>query len=225
MMYFCTQSVGRGTGGPERRPPTPGRPAAHLATRPPPQPPARRAAPPPPDGRRRPGRGAPSRAPAASARACMSARAPAGTLSTTREGPSPKRAAWSAIPDTVNPTPLRTAISASATPRPPSETSWMPSINGSFSIGIDQAGDEPQQPPMQLVGPSADRSPPRCPRRSTAHRDPARDVAPARDRRPTSRRWLPSTSPTPGGRRRRSSTRPRVATTGVGSMSRPRLSL
>ena len=35
----------------------------------------------------------------------------------------------------------------------------------------------------------------------------------------------PVTSPTPGGRRSSTSTRPSVATTGVGSMSRPRLSL
>ena len=117
--------------------------------------------------------------PASAAREISSLRRVVHT--TTRDGASVNSSWWSATPATCSPIPERTASSASATPSPPPDTSWIPDTTGSVGRRPTPCPAIPRPPDRRRTRPGAGARagraagsvPLRWPRRSTAHRDPA----------------------------------------------------
>ena len=109
-----------------------------------------------------------------------------------------------------SPRPTRNAPSASASARPPPETSW---IDGEQTAVGDEARHQREQAARGRRGRGRGASPPRRPWHSTAQREPASDgigLAQQHERRPGAR------SAIPGGRRSSRSMTPSTATTGRG---------
>src|SRR5829696_2739990 len=155
--------------------------------------------------------------PAAPWRRCSSPTAAGSTASTTRLGDSANSQPWPAASGawTRKPVPPDTAISASARPSPPSAASCTPSTSPSCTSPITSSHR------ARWAWRSRAGGVPRLWPRSQAQREPDN----VRGSGPSTTTCVPSTSRTPGGGAARSSISPTTATTGVGSMSRPRLSL
>ena len=68
---------------------------------------------------------------------------------TTRDGASVNSSWWSATPATCSPMPERTASSASATPSPPPDTSWMPATTGSVADAVRPLPRPVPRPPAR----------------------------------------------------------------------------
>ena len=114
--------------------------------------------------------------------------------------------------------PERTAISASARPRPPSTRRATPATRPPATSVAHQVGDRG----VRGRGRARASWPPRWPSVPGPRR--AGEQLRRRRRRASTRR-PPVDRPTPGGRRSRRSTTPSMPTTGVGSMSTPAVSL